>query len=117
MRFWPMLAMVGFLSGCMTAAEIEATAVDKAEAPIVNPDTIHVGEETHAVESACSPRLTVCIAEVRGLTWAVRPVTIAHITGYEAGQVIRVQGISPGRAWVVAMGQAGGDSSALQVIP
>ena len=117
MQSWPLAATVVFLGGCMTATEVEATAVDKADRPIVNPDTIHVGAETHAVELACSPQLTLCTAKVRGLTWAVRPASVARISGYEAGQEIRIQGLSPGRAWVVAMGQAGGDSSALQVIP
>jgi hypothetical protein len=117
MRLWPTLAMVGFLAGCMTATEVEETAVDKAPAPALNPDTIHVGEEGHALVLACSPQLALCIAKVRGLTWAVHPASVARISGYEVGQVIRIQGVSPGRAWVVAMGQAGGDSSALTVIP
>jgi hypothetical protein len=101
----------------MTATEVEATAVDRAEAPSVNPDTVHVGEETRATEFACSPQLALCIAKVRDLTWAVRPQTVARITGYEAGQTIRVQGVSAGRAWVIAIGRAGGDSTAMQVIP
>lgn len=117
MRAWSQVAGVVLVSGCMTATEVEATAVDKAEAPIVNPDTVQVGQETYALESACSPQLALCIAKVRGLTWAVRPAAVARISGYEPGQVIRVQGLSPGKAWVVAMGQAGGDSSAMYVIP
>ena len=112
-------AALGLLlaTGCFTATEVEETAVDRADAPIVNPDTIHVGAETHAVELACSPKLTLCIAKVRGLTWAVRPASVARISGYESGQTIRVQGVGVGRAWVVAMGQAGGDSTALEVLP
>ena len=117
MRSWPMLAMVGVLCGCMTATEVEETAVDTAPAPALNPDTIHVGTEGHALVLACSPQLALCIAKVRDLTWAVRPASVARISGYEVGQVIRIQGVSPGRAWVVAMGRAGGDSSALTVIP
>lgn len=117
MRWWPMVIAMVFLSGCLTATEAEETAVDKAQAPLVNPDTIRVGAETHAVEFACSPKLGLCIAKVRDLTWAVRPASVARIAGYESGQAIRIQGLSPGRAWVVAMGRAGGDSSAFEVIP
>jgi hypothetical protein len=117
MRRVPVLAMLVILSGCMTATEVEETAVDYAPAPALNPDTIHVGQEGHAVVMACSPQLALCIAKVRDLTWAVRPATVASISGYEVGQVIRIRGVSPGRAWVVAMGRAGGDSSALTVIP
>ena len=117
MRTWPMAAMAVLLTGCMTATEVEETAVDRAPAPALNPDTIHVGAEGHAVVLACTPQLALCIAKVRDLTWAVRPAAVARISGYEAGQVIRIQGVSPGRAWVIAMGRAGGDSSALQVIP
>ena len=113
----PRLPMLALLSGCMTATEVEKTAVDHAPAPVLNPDTLHVGAEGHAVVFACSPQLAICIAKVRDLTWAVRPATVARIAGYETGQAIRVQGVSPGRAWVVAMGRAGGDSSVLTVIP
>ena len=118
MRVRPILvAMLAFSTGCMTATEVEETAVDRAPAPALNPDTIHVGAEGHALVLACTPQLALCIAKVRDLTWAVRPATVARISGYEVGQVIRIQGVSPGRAWVVAMGRAGGDSSVLTVIP
>jgi hypothetical protein len=117
MRLWPIAATMVFLSGCLTPTEVEESAVDMAVAPVVNPDTIHVGAEARAVEFACSPQLALCIAKVRDLTWAVRPTTVARIAGYESGQSIRIQGLSPGRAWVVAMGRTGGDSSALEVIP
>ena len=103
--------------GCMTATEVEETAVDRAEAPLVNPDTVRVGAETRATEFACSPKLSLCVAKVRDLSWAVRPQAIARITGYEVGQTIRVQGVSAGRAWVIAMGRAGGDSTVMEVIP
>ena len=109
--------VLGLASGCMTATEVEETAVDRAEAPVVNPDTVHIGAETRATEFACSPKLSVCIAKVRDLTWAVRPQAVARITGYEVGQTVRIQGISTGRAWVIAMGRAGGDSTAMEVIP
>ena len=111
------LLALSLLGGCMTAAEIEASAVDRADAPAVVPDTVHVGEEATAVELACSPQLALCIAKVRDLTWTVRPQTVASITSYESGQSIVVRGVSPGRAWVVAMGRSGGDSTALEVIP
>lgn len=117
MRWWPVLAVLACVSGCMTATEVEETAVDRAPAPALNPDTIHVGAEGHALVLACTPQLALCIAKVRDLTWAVRPATVARISGYEVGQVVRIQGVSAGRAWVVAMGRAGGDSTALTVIP
>ena len=117
MRWGPVVAMLAFSGGCMTATEVEETAVDRAPAPVLNPNTIHVGAEAHAVLLACTPQLALCIAKVRDLTWAVRPTSVAHISGYEVGQVIRIQGVSPGRAWVVAMGRAGGDSSVLTVAP
>jgi len=109
--------VVVLAAGCMSATEVEETAVDRAEAPVVNPDTVHVGAETRATEFACSPQLSLCIAKVRDLTWAVRPQAIARITGYEAGQTVRIQGVSAGRAWVIAMGRSGGDSTVMEVIP
>lgn len=115
-RTKPTIALL-LVTACMTPTEVEETAVDRASAPVVNPDTIRVGAEAEAVELACSPQLSLCIAKVRGLTWAVRPQTVARISGYEAGQVIRVRGLAAGRSWVIAMGQAGGDSTALEVIP
>jgi hypothetical protein len=114
------VSLVGpsLVAACMTATEVEETAVDQAVAPVVNPDTIGVGTETRAAQLACSPRLALCVAKVRDLTWAVRPATVARVTGYEAGQVVGIRGLAVGRAWVVATGRTGpADSTALEVVP
>lgn len=105
------------LAACTNPGGLEQVAVDKPDPPVIYPDSVRVGEERIVVELACAPGLPVCVAEVRDLTWAVRPSTILRITGTEPGQAIRVLGASPGSGWVVATGRGGSDSSALRVVP
>jgi hypothetical protein len=105
------------LAACTNLGGVQPVAVDKPDPPVIYPDSVRVGEERIVVELACAPGLPVCIAEVRDLTWAVRPSTILRITGTEPGQAIRVLGVSPGSGWVVATGRGGSDSSALRVVP
>ena len=116
-RYIAITAVLLTLAACVNSGGLDHVAVDKPDPPVIYPDSVRVGEERTVFETACSPGLPVCIAEVRDLGWAVRPSTILRITGTEPGQAIRVLGVSPGNGWVIATGRGGSDSSALRVVP
>jgi hypothetical protein len=117
LRYAFLPAVLLTVGACVNTGGLDQVTVDKPDAPLVYPDSVRVGEELVVAELACAPGLAWCVAEVRDLSWAVRPSTILRITGAEPGQAIRVMGVSPGTGWVIATGRGGSDSSALRVVP
>ena len=104
------------LGSCLTPEEVERSRVDRPDAIIINPDSVHVGRLDTAFAYACPPTFTMCIGRVRDLTWRVYPDNVV-IVGVKPELWVVLRGVRVGGAWVVGSGPAGADSAWLRVVP